>query len=196
MAYESFRVGLVCVVACLAVACGDDGKNGADGADDGVTDACRVFGALSGGLVHQFGGDAFACSGSGGITTAGQLLGKGSIEEVFNGGSINLTLRDIDPVPALGQSGVSSVRSVTIEEVGPQASDSSQPRARSTWEFAAGTCMVEVKATVKDADTDFDWVWFRAAIECAGSATPVAPNVKAPVSLSDVVVNTFVSAPL
>jgi hypothetical protein len=196
MAYESLRAGLVCVVACLAVACGDDGKSGADGADDGVTDACRVFGALSGGLVHQFGGDAFACSGSGGITTAGQLLGKGSIEEVFNGGSINLTLRDIDPVPALGQSGVSSVRSVTIEEVGPQASDSSQPRARSTWEFAAGTCMVEVKATVKDADTDFDWVWFRAAIECAGSATPVAPNVKAPVSLSDVVVNTFVSAPL
>ena len=195
MTCESFRVGLVCVVACLAVACGggDDGKKGGD--DDAVTDDCRVFGALSGGLVHQFGGDAFACSGSGGIMTARQFLGMGSLEDVFNSGSINVTLRDIDPVPALGQSGVSSVRSVTIEEAGPEPSDASQSRPRSTWEFAAGTCMVDVRGTVKDADTDFDWLWFRAAIECSGSATPVAPNVKAPVSLSDVAVNTFVAAP-
>lgn len=192
MTCDSFRVGLVCAVACLAVACGgDDGKKGGDAA--GVTDDCRVFGALSGGLVHQFGGDAFACSGSGGITTAGQLLGEGSIEEVFNGGSINVTVRDIDPAPALGQTGVSSVRSVAIEEVGPEPSDTSQSRSRSTWEFAAGTCMLDVKATVQDGD--FDWVWFRAAVECSGSATPVAPNAKAPVSLSDVVINTFVSPP-
>jgi hypothetical protein len=183
---------LVCVLACLAVACGDDGKKGGD--DDGGADDCRVFGALSGGLVHQFGGDAFACSGSGGITTAAQLLGMGSFEEVLNGASINVILRDIDPVPALGQTGVSSVRSVTIEEVGPEPSDTSQSRSRSAWEFAEATCMVDIQSTVKDADADFDWLWFRAAVECSGSAAPVAPNVKAPVSLSEVVVNTFVAS--
>jgi hypothetical protein len=194
MTCESFRVGLVCVVACLAVACGGDDDDGKKGGDDaGVTDECRVFGTLSGGLVHQFGGDAFACSGSGGITIAGQLLGQGSIEEVFNGASINVTVRDIEPAPALGQSGVSSVRSVAIEEVGPEPSDTSQARQRWTWEFAAGTCMLDVKAT--EQDRDFDWVWFRAAVECSGAATPVAPNVKAPVSLSDVVINTFVALP-
>jgi hypothetical protein len=191
MTCEKFRVGLVCIVACLAVACGDDGKESAD--DGKVTGDCQVFGALSGGIMHQFGGEAFACSGSGGITTAGQLLGQGSIEEVFNGGSINVTLRDIDPLPALGQVGVSSVGSVTVEQIGPQPSDTSQSRERSTWDFEDGTCMLDVQGTVKD--DGFDWVWFRAAVECSGAAMPVAPNVKAPVSLSDVVVNTFVSSP-
>ena len=192
MSCEIFRVGVVCVVACLTIACGDDAEESSDA--PAVTDDCRVFGALSGGIVHQFGGDAYACSGSGGITTAGQLLGQGSIAEVFNGGSINVSLRDMDPVPALGQSGVSTVRSVTIEEIGPEPSDTSQSRARSTWEFAAGACMLDVKDTVKDES--FDWIWFRAAVECSGSAMPVAPNVRAPVSFSDVGVNTFVSPPL
>jgi hypothetical protein len=178
-------------VACLAIACGDDAEESSDAT--AVTDDCRVSGALSGGIVHQFGGDAYTCSGSSG-TTAGQLLGKGSLQEVLNGPSITVALRDIEPVPALGQSGVSSVGSVTIEEVGPEPSDTSQSRARSTWEFAAGACMLDVKDTVKDEF--FDWVWFRAAVECSGSAMPVAPNVKAPVSLSEVVVNTFVTPPL
>ena len=190
MAYNrSIWLWVVGAAACLAIGCG----GGDDTNHDAVSDGCRVSGSLSGGLVHQFGGDGFACSGSGDITSVGQLLGKGDLEAVFNGGSIDLTLHELNPMPALGQTGLVAVSRVTIEEVAPSATDSNQPRERTAWEFGAGACMLDVRATVKDAD--FDWVWFRAALECSGSATAVAPNTKAPVTLSGVSVNTFVSEP-
>jgi hypothetical protein len=178
-------------MACLAMGCGDDSS---DGDADPVSDGCRISGALSGGVDHQFGGDAFACSGSGGVMSVGQLLGKGDLEAVFKGGSINLTLRDLSPVPALGQNGPVAVNRVSIEQAGPLSNDSSQPTERALWEFEAGSCMLDVRATFEDPDTE--WVWFRAAVECSGAAIAVAPNTKAPVTLSGVMVNMFVSKPL
>lgn len=190
MVYQSMRLWAVGALACLAIGCGDGAS---DGHEDAVSDGCRMSGSVSGGLMYQFGGEFFACSGSGGITSVSQLLGMGDLEAVFKGGSINLTLRDLTPVPALGQTGPVAVSRVSIEQVGPVVADSNQPSERAAWEFEAGACMLDVRATVKD--TDFDWVWFRAALECSGSATAVAPNTKAPVTLSEVSVNTFVSAP-
>lgn len=186
--YEVLRLGCVGVLACLSVACGG-GSDGSGGGDEGADDSCHVAGAVNGGVQHQFGGSAFACSGSGTRTTVGQLLGMG--QAVFEGGSINVTLEDLSPAPALGQTGPAAVKRVTVEVIAAAAADSNQPRESFTWAFPEGACGIDVQDTREDGD--FDWIWFKAAVECSGEAPAVTPNTKAGVTLSQVTVNTFVS---
>jgi len=184
---------LVCLglLGGLALGCSSDGGSGNTGTTSGDPTECSASATLSGGLEHEL-GDQPGCSGTDSSAAVFDLLGSGM--NLFGGGSIGVTF-EFDPPPALGETGPASLSGVTVRETGPQPEEMGQFAETFEWEFPDGACMLDIQSTELDPDPNFAWLWFHAEGSCEGSATAIAPNTKAPVSLGAFSVSTFVSLP-